>query len=113
CESALVSAKEGISVLNFVVDFVVVDFALSKRTSCRKVPWIAVPFDVISATLPTRTCARKSGLYGTRTRDAACVALEAAQKLTTRSPSVRTASHEPIRRRGDRPGARAASPGPP
>ena len=31
-------------------------------------PWMAVPFEVISTTLFARTCSRKVGLYGTRTR---------------------------------------------
>ena len=67
------SAKAGISVLNAVVAFepaYVVGFL--------NVPWIAVPFEVISATFPSCTWVRKNGLYGTRTRDGACVAREAA-----------------------------------
>ena len=40
---------------------------------------MAVPFEVISATSPLLTCCRKYGLYGTRTRDCACVAREPAQ----------------------------------
>jgi hypothetical protein len=37
------------------------------------VPWIAVPFEVISFTLPVFTCSRKNGLYGTRTREAGSI----------------------------------------
>ena len=40
------------------------------------VPWIAVPFEVISFTCPAFTCLRKNGLYGTRTRDDGSVARE-------------------------------------
>ena len=43
---------------------------------CVNVPWIAVPFEVISFTWPALTCLRKNGLYGTRTRDVGCVARE-------------------------------------
>src|SRR5207302_10069086 len=71
---ASVLANDGISVLNFVVAL-----ELWKRSGRLNVPWIAVPFDVISETFPSRICCRKNGLYGTRTRDGACVALEPAQ----------------------------------
>ena len=60
-----VSAKAGISVLNAVVGF-----EPAYRSFCVNVPWIAVPFDVISFDVPVAfTCLRKNGLYGTRTRE--------------------------------------------
>ena len=71
CESASLSAKAGISVLKFVVGF-----ESAYVWGCLNVPWIAVPFDVISLTWPSRTCVRKNGLYGTWTRDSGCVARE-------------------------------------
>jgi hypothetical protein len=40
------------------------------------VPWIAVPFEVMSLTLPALTWLRKNGLYGTRTRAGGPVARE-------------------------------------
>ena len=64
-------ANAGISVRNLVVGF-----ESWKRTFFVNVPWIAVPFDVISSTWPARTWFRKNGLYGTRTRDGGCVARE-------------------------------------
>jgi hypothetical protein len=57
CESETVSANAGTSVSNPVVGFLppyVVGFS--------NVPWIAVPTEVISATFPDRTWARKKGL---------------------------------------------------
>ena len=71
CESAFVSAKAGISVLNLVVGF-----ERLYTSGFANVPWIAVPFDVISFTLPAPTWCRKKGLYGTRTRDCGCIARE-------------------------------------
>src|SRR5689334_1262045 len=71
CESAFVSAKAGISVLNFDVVC-----ELLYDCGCLKVPWMAVPFEVIPSTFPWFTCCRKYGLYGMRTRDGACVARE-------------------------------------
>ena len=73
-ESAFVSANAGTSVLNSRVPF-----DPRYRSFCVNVPWIAVPFDVISATWPARTWSRKNGLYGTRTRDSACVVRDPAQ----------------------------------
>ena len=49
CESASLSAKAGISVLKFVVGF-----ESAYVWVCLNVPWIAVPFDVISLTWPSR-----------------------------------------------------------
>ncbi len=57
CDSCLVSAKAGISVLNLLVaceSWYVVGFL--------NVPWIAVPFEVIWLTLPPLTSLRKNGL---------------------------------------------------
>ena len=65
------SANAGISVRKRVVGF-----ASSYVSFCVNVPWIAVPFDVISLTCPLVTCDRKNGLYGTRTREVGCVARE-------------------------------------
>ena len=62
-------ANAGISVRNRVVGF-----ESSKVTSFSNVPWMSVPLDVISSTLPFLTCSRKSGLYGTRTRDSGPIA---------------------------------------
>jgi hypothetical protein len=60
-----------------------------------------VPFEVISATWPADTCLRKYGLYGTRTREGACVAREPAQKLKASSASAKTIHATPMRgRRG-------------
>ena len=70
-ESALLFANAGISVRNLVVGF-----ESWKRTFLVNVPWMAVPFDVISSTWPARTWLRKKGLYGTRTRDGGLVARE-------------------------------------
>jgi len=64
------------------------------------VPWIAVPFDVISATLPSETCARKNGLYGTRTRSGALVAREPNQKLMTSRPTSSAIHCHAMRKRG-------------
>ena len=65
-------------------------------------PWIAVPSEVISDTFPARTCSRKNGEYGTRTRDSPSIARDPAQKLIASKPT-RIASHQPKRgRRGDR-----------
>jgi hypothetical protein len=72
-ESWSVFANAGISVRKFVVGFSSLYFVASL-----KAPWIAVPFDVMSFTCPARTSLRKNGLYGTRTRDCACVARELA-----------------------------------
>src|SRR5438067_5754612 len=94
CESALLSANAGISVRNRVVGF-----AFPYRSFCVNVPWIAVPFDVISSTRPAVTCCRKNGLYGTRTREGACVAREPAQKLTARRASTKTIHLTPKRGR--------------
>ncbi len=65
------SANAGISVRKRVVGF---DPAY--RSFSVNVPWIAVPFDMISFTWPALTWSRKNGLYGTRTRDGGCVARE-------------------------------------
>ena len=51
------SAKAGISVLNFVV---ACDFP--KVVGSLNCPWIAVPFEVMAATFPLLTCCRKNGL---------------------------------------------------
>ena len=56
-DSALVSAKAGTSVWNRVVGF-----PWSKLVGVLNVPWIAVPTDVISATLPFVIWFRKNGL---------------------------------------------------
>ena len=65
------SANAGISVRKRVVGF-----EPAYRSFCVNVPWIAVPFEVISLTCPAFTCWRKNGLYGTRTREAGCIARE-------------------------------------
>ena len=57
CESSSVLANAGISVLKRVVGL-----APSKLTLFLKVPWMSVPFDVISSTFPDFTCCRKKGL---------------------------------------------------
>ena len=62
-------ANVGTSVLNRVVAA-----DPSNRFARRSVPWIAVPFEVISATFPLATWLKKNGLYGTRTRDGCWVA---------------------------------------
>ena len=62
-------AKVGTSVLNSFVGL-----ALPIFSALENVPWIAVPFDWIESTFPARTCWRKAGLYGIRTRLCACVA---------------------------------------
>jgi hypothetical protein len=56
-DRASLSAKAGISVRKRVVGFV-----LPNRTFCLNVPWIAVPFEVISLTWPSLTCWRKKGV---------------------------------------------------
>ena len=84
-ESAFVSAKAGISVWKRVI---VADSWLTGRLN---VPWMAVPFEVISVTFPAETCARKSGLKGTRVCAAGLVKFDATQKLRSRSPA-KTAS---------------------
>ena len=66
-------AKDGISVLNRVAVLCPVG-----DVACRNVPWIAVPFDVIDATLPSLIWSMKYGLYGMRIRRTS-VALCAAQ----------------------------------
>ena len=68
-ESSSVFANAGISVLNRVVGF---DFRYF--TLCVNVPWIAVPFDMISLTVPARPAAGRTGCTGSRTRDCAWVA---------------------------------------
>jgi hypothetical protein len=72
-ESASVSANVGISVLKRRV---LSD--LPYFVACANRPSIVVPFDVIELTFPSRTCWRKNGLYGMRTRGW-CVARDAAQ----------------------------------
>ena len=64
-------AKAGISVLNSVVGF-----EPAYDSFFVKMPWTAVPFDEISFTCPALTWFRKYGLYGTRTREAGCIARE-------------------------------------
>ena len=60
---------------------------------------------MISVTFPSRTCSRKYGEYGTRTRDSPSIARDPAQKLIASSPR-RIGSHQPRRgRRGDRDAA--------
>src|SRR5690349_25135489 len=74
CSSAdswSVFAKAGTSVLKRVVGF---DFP--NWIFFVNVPWIAVPFDVISSMCPALTWLTKKGLYGTRTRDGGCAARE-------------------------------------
>src|SRR6059058_2049874 len=61
---------------------------------------MAVPFEVMSATLPSRTCVRKYGLYGTRTRSGPFVAREPNQKLTISSPTTSASSCQLTRKRG-------------
>ena len=56
-ESEVLSANAGISVRNRVVGLESLYASASLN-----VPWIAVPLDVISLTLPSRTCWRKNGL---------------------------------------------------
>jgi hypothetical protein len=56
-DSSLLSAKAGISVLKSVVGF---DPAY--ESFCVNVPWIAVPFEVISFTCPALTWSTKKGL---------------------------------------------------
>jgi hypothetical protein len=70
-ESASLSANAGISVLkrSLGLESLYCSF-------CLNVPWMAVPFDVMSFTLPSRTCWRKNGLYGTRGRAGSFIARE-------------------------------------
>jgi len=82
-ESASLFANAGISVLNRVAGFP------SNCTFCVKDPWIAVPFEVISSTWPARTCCRKNGVYGTRTRAAGCVARLPKNMLIANRPRKR------------------------
>ena len=82
-------ANAGISVRNRVVGF-----ESSKVTSFLNVPWMSVPLDVISSTLPVFTCCRKNGLYGTRTRDAGSIAL-----LVTNRSSASSATKKMTQRR--------------
>ena len=72
-DSWSVFANAGISVRKFVVGLLSLYFCSSLN-----VPWTSVPFDVMSFTSPALTLLRKYGLYGTRTRDCACVARELA-----------------------------------
>src|SRR6187399_1542329 len=67
-ESELLSANAGISVWKRVVGLESLYVSGSLN-----VPWIAVPLDVMSFTLPSRTCWRKNGLYGTRTREGSLI----------------------------------------
>ena len=60
-----------------------------------------MPFDVISATLPVRTCCKKNGLYGTRTRDSGFVAREPIQKLRAKSASAKRIHPREKRKRGE------------
>ena len=70
-ESSSLLAKAGISVLKRSLGFESLCCSF-----CLNVPWIAVPFEVISLTLPSRTCWRKNGLYGTRGRAGSFIARE-------------------------------------
>ena len=70
-ESEVLSANVGISVRNRVVGLESLYVSASLN-----VPWIAVPLDVMSLTLLSRTCCRKNGLYGTRTREGSLIARE-------------------------------------
>jgi hypothetical protein len=70
CESAFVSANEGISVWKRVDGFEPPYVSLVLN-----VPWIAVPLEVIEATWPFWISCRKNGLYGTRIRGAGWIVL--------------------------------------
>jgi hypothetical protein len=63
----------------------VVGFESSKVTSLLNTPWMSVPLDVISSTLPVVTCCQKNGLYGTRTRDSGSMARLVMNRLTASS----------------------------
>src|SRR4029450_11691295 len=91
-DRASLSAKAGISVRNRVVGFL-----SSYVIFWVNVPWIAVPFDMISLTWPAFTCFRKKGLYGTRTRDSGCVTREPREKFKARSASAKTIQARLIR----------------
>ena len=65
CDSAPVSANDGISVVNRREDFPLVAGYVTGR---RKSPWIEAPSDVMRGTFPSRTWSRNVGLYGMRTR---------------------------------------------
>jgi hypothetical protein len=85
-DRALVSANAGTSVWNRVVGA-----PWLKLVGVLKVPWMAVPTEVISATFPLVIWFRKNGLYGMRTRWGACVAWLPAQKLSaSRTTPTRT-----------------------
>jgi hypothetical protein len=66
-----VSAKDGISVRNRWVGF-----DPSYDSFLVNVPWMSVPFEVISFTVPALTWSWKNGLYGTRMRETGSVASE-------------------------------------
>src|SRR5579862_239211 len=73
-DSAFVFANAGISVWNSLVFF-----EPAYCSAIVNVPCTAVPFVVMDATRLARTCCRKNGEYGTRTRGCAFVARDAAQ----------------------------------
>src|SRR5262245_52090870 len=59
------------------------------------VPWMSVPFEVISWTVPALTCWRKNGLYGTRTRDCGSMARLLRKTLSPRMTRKKTIHRVP------------------
>ena len=78
-------AKAGISVRKRVVGS-----ESSYVTSFSNVPWMSVPFDVTSSTLPVVTCCKKNGLYGTRARDSGPMARLVKKMLNASSARKKT-----------------------
>ena len=96
-DSEVLSANAGISVRKRVVglESLYVSGSLNE-------PWIAVPLDVICSTLPCRTCWRKNGLYGTRTRDGSLIAREPRKMFSSSSPIRNRIQFLPKAKRGGR-----------
>ena len=59
-----------------------------------------MPFEVIETTSPAFTWLRKNGLYGTRTREAGCIARDEIQKLKMSSTAKNAAMRQLKRKRG-------------
>src|SRR5262245_33919537 len=110
-ESASLSANAGISVLNRSDGFESRYCCFSKNS-----PWIAVPFDVIDFTWPSRTCWRKYGLYGTRGRDGSFIAREPRKMFSARSARKKSVHLRlSVNRgglRGEEPRGAGGAPGP-
>ena len=108
-----VFANAGISVLK--CDVGLAFFASGGYlTAFENDPWMAVPFEVISTTLFARTCSRKVGLYGTRTRRTSLfTTARETKKLIANSASTNRSRRQPGRWNFGGCGALAPPPGGP